>query len=368
MTNKAAIHSKIDLLKSQRARFYTAIVIMVSVLTTFAYVSLASLCTNHPFLAFSYMFLLLFFAWLYITPFTYSCLSIFMYKHLSERNYGRIENVFVKAIHILNRLPVPKFAYIPGLLSNLGVARLAQGYYDSAESLFRQALDEAEGLSERQRSWNKERWIPTLAVLYNNLAIACIRQGKHIEAELLLERAVEVCTRVKSGRYDFYLAPILLAMGKVRLELGELSQAKDYIAKAIKQLNSSSKAAGTNEWAKSLDVQSNLLLALTYARCGDFASADPLSKQLLKHNPRVFSTMNMHMLNLLASEYLNHQAYDISEALLELAYSIARDHPFHPDSKQTLHFFEKQLQLTHREAEISEMRSWLRPVLSEAKT
>ena len=73
-------------------------------------------------------------------------------------------------------------------------------------------------------------------------------------------------------------------------------------------------------------------------------------------------------MNALANEYMNSKMFGEAESLLELAYSAAQGQPFHPDAKQLLNYYEKLLLLTGRQAEVSDMRSWVRTVEVKAIT
>ncbi|PWT95993.1 MAG: hypothetical protein C5B53_10485 [Candidatus Melainabacteria bacterium] len=364
MPGKALTPYKGDLIKSTMP-YYLTIAVMISILVAITYFFLSALVTGSVGSATSYGLVLGILTWLYITPLTTCFLYIYMYKHLHDRNYGLVETAFSRAIIVLNRLPVYKASYIPGLLSNLGLARLAQGHYQSAESLFRDALSQAEGLSARSRS---KRWLASLCVLYNNLAVACLRLGNYVEADLLLERGMKLLENEKNQRYRFYLAPLQLAASVVHSELGELPAAEEHLHKAQEVLRQTPRPSSISPSARLLDVQCDIQQALIHARRGDFAKADPICDHILQQESALFSTMSLKSFKLLATEYMNHQGYDRSEALLESAYAIARDHPFHPDSQELLSCFEKQLQLTDRQSEVKDMRSWLRPVLIETKT
>jgi tetratricopeptide (TPR) repeat protein len=60
----------------------------------------------------------------------------------------------------------------------------AQGKYDQAEPLYRQAIEIDE------RAFGKDH--PTLATDYNNLALLLQAQGKYDQAEPLYRRAIEI--------------------------------------------------------------------------------------------------------------------------------------------------------------------------------
>jgi hypothetical protein len=65
-------------------------------------------------------------------------------------------------------------------------------------------------------------------------------------------------------------------------------------------------------------------------------------------------------LNELANEYMNLKMFGRAEHLMNIAYAIGHNHPFHPDAKQVLNYFEKLLLLTGRADEVADMRAWLR--------
>jgi len=361
MTDQLPAHYKTALIKATIPH-YVAIAFMVSMLGAAALISISSLLGGDLSAALAFGFGFLFLAWLYTTPLVTNLLYIPMHNHLYDRDHGRVEAAFSRAIGILKRLPVYKGPYIPGLLSNLGVARLKQGHYESAESLFRDALQQAQMFHKHRGG---KGWIPSLAVLHNNLAVSCVRQNNHVEAELIVERGIELVTKANNTRFESYLAPLYLVTGVIRSDLGELAEAEEPILKAIDFGQRPSKPWGMAPYSKTFDLQCNLQLALLYARRGDFAKADPICDHILGQHLAPFSTLSLRPLNSLAGEYLDQEAYSRSERLLEIAYAIARDCPFHPDSKKTLLCFEKHLKLTDRQGEIADMRSWLRPVTSD---
>jgi tetratricopeptide (TPR) repeat protein len=296
----------------------------------------------------------------------YITIPLSMYLSSNYRNsnkYARIDVVHQRALKLLQKLPLRRRLDIATTLSNLGLLRLCQGYYESAESLFTQS---AQYLEE-----NKRFAVSVSSVVaYNNLAIACIRLGKIIEAELHAEKALQLAESPKvAKRFKLVAAPPMAALASARLRLGELDSALEYFERARQVYENTPIPAGvlidTIDQARAACY---IGLATTTIRLGRQKESEQWCEKLfaaVKADAACVNTLSIEPLNLLANDYMNAKLFRRAEDLLELAYSIARDHPFHPDARQTLNYYEKLFLLTDRQSEVSDMRSWLRQVESK---
>jgi tetratricopeptide (TPR) repeat protein len=157
----------------------------------------------------------------------------------SKGNYARVDAAYSRSIRLVNMMPLRRSWAMSTMLSNLALMRLCQGYYDSAESLFAQAVDYVR--KDKRLSHHY-----FAAILLNNLAVACLRQDKFIEAELLATEAMEIMDLKKnrSPKLNVIRALINGAHGVARLEHGELDDAERYLKKAC-QLHESEELMGS---------------------------------------------------------------------------------------------------------------------------
>ena len=284
-------------------------------------------------------------------------LTVYLHKHMADRNYHRVDHAYTRALNWLKAAPVIKWPYIPSMTSNLALTRMYQGHYDSAESLFRIALVSA--MKDKRQSAR-----PALVIYYFNLGAACGRLGNYVEAELYYDQALEIARGLTAKKAAILSAWPLFGIGSTRLQLGELDSAEKYISDAIASLES---GRGTKEVMASTAhlaiVRCHLLLALLYVRKGDFEQSKKCCDNFLDavgRNPISVDTLCLYQIYQTVDEYLAHDMFDSAERLLELGYVIAKDFPFHPDSQRLLGSYEKLLLLTNRQSDVEDMRHFLR--------
>lgn len=331
----------------------------VLALLLLAYSGINGLLENNlPCVIFSVLFSLLF-IWVCTGSFITSCLFISLDKCLKERRLEQLEMLCSKALQLLNALPVHKGTAPQAIISLLALARFEQGNYKSAEVLYRDSLQQAQSFHDR-RGGNE--WIPTIAILHNNLASACTRQGKHIEADLLLEQAMDLCERTKMAQSETYIAYLYLATADIRYDLNELRAAEQHILKALQLIDTLPEPLAQETFVRNLIVHCDLQLAALYATLNTFAKADDICERIFAQEAYAFSGSSLKWLNILAIKYMEQQKLEYSARLIEIAYRIASDCHLHPDARQVLDCYQKQLTLTDRQADVADMRQWLLPL------
>lgn len=287
-------------------------------------------------------------------------LSIYLNQHYTNKNYAAVDKTHSTALKLLTRLPVRKDAIVATTMSNLALSRLCQGYFESAESLFQQAIDYLE---------RDKRMLTSLSrgLLYNNLGAANLKTGKLIEAELNATKSLEIATLPKNKKaHALMSAPPLAVLGSARLKLKEYDHALEYFEQAHDIYESATLPVGiiasSREQGRNM---TGLGLALVYARLEKWEESEKYCDVIMTRirlDASTINTLALEGLNLLANEYMNTQRFQRAEQLLEISYTLGRPYPFHPDARATLKFYEKFLLLTDRAQEIEDMKTWLREV------
>lgn len=245
-------------------------------------------------------------------------------------------------------------------ISNLGLLRLCQGEYESSLQLF----VEAAAYCEKDRRLSIS--IPMI-VLYNNIAVAYYRLDRLVEADTYAHKALQIADLPKMQKQARIMAAAPLAvLATTKMQFGELEEALENFHKAL-DLYENSPVPKVFSPAAFIQAKAFCFLgmALCYIRMEQKEDSLAYFEKFMsfaRGNLTQLNTMALNASGKLANEYMDRKLYKQAEALLELAYLIGRDNPFHPEAKQTLDYFEKLLHLTQRQAEIEDMRSWLKPV------
>lgn len=299
----------------------------------------------------------------------YVALPVSMYfsaKYRKSNDFVALDRVHRRAAAIIKRLPLRRTLALETTMSNLGVLRLCQGDYESAENLFHEAV-----LSlNKNKRYNKS---VSMVVLLHNLGVTYLKLNKLVEADLQAAKALELAEMPHIMKQHAMMSGAPLGLhGAVRLKLGETESAMDYLRKALDRFETSPLPRYYTTVSQKQAIafaQLGLALgAIRLERQEESIEWFDKSWQNSKEYPMIMSTMALESLNLLANEYLNHQLFDKAELLLQVAYFIAYDHPFHPESKQVLNYYEKLFLLTNRQSEVTDMRSWLRPHVNPLST
>ncbi len=290
-------------------------------------------------------------------------MTMYLNQKYAQKRYRELDVAHSRALKLLTQLPFRKTLDVPVMMSNLALMRLCQGNYESAEDLFRQA----------HTYLSKDKYLKdsfAAAILLNNLGCACMRIGNLVEAELNAQRALEILELPKNKSQKVVTALPYSVIGTVHAKLGELDTAEENLTKALEVYSREIVPAGTITTSLTQGkMQTFLWLSFVYVKQGSIARAEThcdTALSIIADDPMVMNTLTIEVLNILANEFINAKQFDRGERLLELAYSLCAESPYHPDARQTLNYFEKLLLLTDRQSEVPDMRGWLRPMEARA--
>jgi tetratricopeptide (TPR) repeat protein len=353
-----------------RSRSVVALALFSVILGMFLSLGLQAAVNGHIFMA---VFSLTFFCMaLWSAGSLYLTLPLSIYfldKYYNHRDYAKIDRAHSTVLKILNRLPLRKRVDIAITMSNLALARLCQGYTESAETLFQQALTYLS---------TSPRLKQTLCgvVVYHNLAVVSIRLKKYVEAEMYASDALEIAhTKKISAKYKCFAGPPTASLAAVRYKLGEYDSSYEMFKEALDLYSILPLPPGLPKQSFEQGKAFCWLgLALVTTKLGKTDESGEWCEKVLEavsRNPGMLSTLGLEPLNELANEYMNLKMFDRAEKLMNIAYAIGHNHPFHPDAKQVLNYFEKLLLLTGRQDDVADMRAWLRgahtPLLTAEK-
>lgn len=292
-----------------------------------------------------------------------SFVSIPLVMHLNikygQKKYGELDVAHSRALKMVMQLPCRKSVDVPVLMSNLALMRLCQGNYENAEQLFRKAN---EYIAKESRLNNTF----AAAILTNNLGAACYRLGQLAEAEVHANKAIEIFELNKNRSWRIGLALPHLLLGATHAKFGEFETAQEHLDRAKYITETEKLPAGTifTSFAQSRN-QLSLWLSYVHLMQDDLAEAEAECDDAIVRiasDPSGANTLTLEILLMLANEFMNIKQFERAEKLLDIAYSISAEWPFHPDAKQTLNYYEKLLLLTDRQSEVADMRNWLRHV------
>ncbi len=281
-------------------------------------------------------------------------------KYRAERNYAQLDLVHRRALKVLSKLPVRRTRAVAISTSNLGLLRLCQGYYESAETIFAQAAEYV----KKDRALSKS---VTAVIVLNNLAIAKTRAKNYFEADEVAHQALAIAELPKiKKRFPIFSCAPHAALAAIHMRLNELDAAlAEYtLAMEICENSPIPKGYPTGPFDQ-FRTHIYLGLAIITIKLGNRSDSVEWYKRFtetIDSDHTVFNTLSLENMSILANEYMNQKLFDYAERLLNLGYTISQDTPFHPDAKQLLNYFEKLLLLTDRQSEVGDMRSWLRPV------
>jgi tetratricopeptide (TPR) repeat protein len=245
-------------------------------------------------------------------------------------------------------------------MSNLGLARLCEGHYESAASLFTDAATYVQS-SKRLAQSN------IAVVIYNNLAVAYVRLGRYVEAEAMAHKALEVAQApVMQKKSQMLTVPPNGVLANIHLRFNEPESALQEYQKTLSICETSSLPKG---FGKASFEQARLFCLLGLASAAIKLGKKEESRKycdsalsVAELSPYAANPLALAPLNQLIEDYSENKEYAHAEKLAQLAYSIGSRHPFHPDAQQTLNLYERLLSLTDRPAEIPDMRLWLRHI------
>lgn len=285
-------------------------------------------------------------------------MTIYLNKKYRDKRYSELDIAHARALKLLSKLPCRKTLDVPIMMSNLGLMRLCQGHYENAEDLFRQAYSYIK----------KDRYLRdsfAAAILLNNLACACLRRGNLVEAELHANEALEILSKPKSKQYKIMTALPHAVIGNVHARLSEYDTSVEHLTEAIEIYQNYKAPAGTIG-ASLLQgkTHTSFWLAYDFAKMGKWPESEKHLQSaltLIDEDSSAINALTIEIMYMLANEYMNVQKFDRAERLLDLAYGLCVETPFHPDAKNVLNYYEKLLLITDRQAEVADLRAWLRP-------
>jgi tetratricopeptide (TPR) repeat protein len=305
-----------------------------------------------PYLAF-----LTFLVYLSLPIFVHSCVQVGIQRSLQARDYEAIDRTYTRTLNFITKLHLNHGGVNTFLLAELGRMRLLQGDFESAETYFVEAIA-ATVKNSRAPQINK-------AILYFNLAGALRRQGRFNEASDRYEMGMKFLHSSDAKTLAF-LSFANLSIAALKIEQNDLDGAEQCLIKA-KELMDRTDLQKAFPTVRKVQAELSCLSALTLVllRKGDVAAADTVGAKFLtvanQHLGEV-SSLELKTLNSIAAEYLTLGQNEQAEKYLQIAYAVARDFPFHPDTRLSLECFERLLLITGRKAEVDDMRMWLRHV------
>lgn len=355
MTNQVVVAKKQSTV-AFTVYYVTLLFLVTSMIAMFGAAAYLSLIT-HEYLFFGMCStLLLVSVWAWGGSYITIPMSLYLNQKYSEKRYGELEAAHSRALRLLNKLPFRKSIDVPVMTSNLALMRLCQGNYDSAEDLFRHAYSYA----------GKDRQLRdtfAAAILVNNLACACLRRGNYVEAELHANRALEILELKKNKQFKVISALPHAVIGNVHCRLGEYDTSIEHFLKAIQIYDTEKAPVGTiNTSLSQGKTQVYLWLAYDYIKVDKISESEKICDRafvLIEQDAGAVNALTLEVLYMLANEYMNLRKMDRAEKLLEIAYGLCAETPFHPDAKPLLNYFEKLLLLTDRQNEVADMRAWL---------
>jgi len=149
-------------------------------------------------------------------------------RHWQANHFGLVAAICSRAISILGRSPLVGGLELAILENQFGLARMYQGSFESAESLFNSAIDRVTKAAEHAPERNGCAFIPSYALMVHNLAVACCRQDNHAEAIAKAKTGLELVQNTEDKRYEIYRALLLLSLGTTHLRLNQLDVAEEY--------------------------------------------------------------------------------------------------------------------------------------------
>ncbi|MBS2002790.1 MAG: tetratricopeptide repeat protein [Cyanobacteria bacterium SZAS LIN-5] len=304
-----------------------------------------------------YFAFITFLTYLSLPIFIHSCVQFIVQKDIVGKDYEAMDRAYLRALNLITRLHLNHGGVRTFLLAELGRMRLLQGQFDSAESYFLEALAST-AKNERSPRINK-------AILYFNLAGALRRQGLFQEASDRYEMGMKFLHSGDAKTLAF-LSFANLSIAALKLEQNELAGAEQCLLKA-KELMDRTDLQKAFPAVQKIQAELTCLSSLTLVllRKGDLDAAETIGAKFLllaAQHLGAISSLELKTLNSIAEEYIALGQSEKAERFLEIAYAVARDFPFHPDSLESLECYENLLLITNRKAEIADMRMWLRPV------
>jgi tetratricopeptide (TPR) repeat protein len=291
-------------------------------------------------------------------------LQIVILKSLKSMQFARSKRLCLKGIGFLKHWPLVRGAEVTFFEVGLGTVCMGRADYSEAESLYASCVDRYRRHMRRFRFINKAVNYSNMVILLSQLSRAYAAQDRFDEAEKAAGEALEYARSIGKRAYLRVEIFPLSAMGYTHLRSGALEEAENEYKMVFKVHEETPQmpANSSTAFVPTL-MAAKLGLAQIAMKKGD-------KDQSLKYwsDFKVMESQSetakfpgfLRGFNLLANEYMNYKLYAEAENVLDTAYSLAMLHFDHPDAKETLDYYEKLMFLTGRQAEVGEMRAWLR--------
>jgi serine/threonine protein kinase/Flp pilus assembly protein TadD len=143
----------------------------------------------------------------------------------ARRDLDRAEYHLRRALELKRSILGEDRYELRGCLLDLGAVLMSLGDYSGAASLYREALDVVtKVLGEDFRSFSLYK---------NNLAAALYFAGDHEESERIYRDALAELRRIDSKASDRMLTYVLMGLGRVLIDKGELAEAEQSLREAL---------------------------------------------------------------------------------------------------------------------------------------
>lgn len=289
--------------------------------------------------------------------FIYSCVMLALQRDILRRDYEAVDRVYCKTIKLMDSLRLVQGGVYTFFLAEIGRMRLLEGHFESAETYFERAL----------ASIHKAGRVPQIskAILHFNLGGTLRRLGRTDETAEHYEKGMAFLKSNDSKTLAF-LAFANLSIAALKIDQGDLDGAEKCLVKSkdiLDKTNVHRAFPTVQKLQAELTCLSSLTLVLLRKQDNDAARViGDKFLTLATTNIGEVTSMDLRVLHQIADELLDSGDNVRAEKFLEVAYLVARDSPFHPDSVKMLDCFERLLLITNRKDEVADMRQWLLPI------
>lgn len=303
-----------------------------------------------------------FLLWYFAGGIIETALCCYLATEIGRGNFGKIERAFSRALFVWKKLPLRKYDGYIRTLTNQALMRMVLGDYDKAEMLMKEALQLLDNHKRLQKT-------DLAAILTNNLASLLLRKGELVEGESYAQRSLLIYQSGK-GRSPNASAFPKANLGWIRLQQNRLHEAEQYLTEAL-DLSKPGKLPMTILPLSGQYTRMNCLfnLAITLYKQDKTSEARAICEDLqrtLDEDRASVTVTALQSLSRLANVLIERKDFDRAEKLLEHSYFLAGRFPDHPDAMGVLQSYAELLALTDRQSEITDLKSWVRPVLLDA--
>ncbi len=277
-----------------------------------------------------------------------------------KKDYFGIESSHRKVLNLLNALPLPRDTTYAVLYINISLGQLQRGLSEMAECNLLEAL---KYINEKKKAHRA-----VAAIAYCNLGCSYFRQMKIEKSVESYNHALHIVGSMPKF-YDSYKVVAYTGLGAAYTRARNYCKAAEYYEKCL-DITSNDKCKALNK--KSLPAvkfYAHTGLANSQLRLGNL-------EESRKHYGKMMECLGENincgdancgfLLAELADAYMDENDLHRAEGILHLAYNWCSQQPMHPESQLVLNCFERYLKMTSREAEIADMKRWIRLIPSAA--